>query len=458
MHEPLPQARGLSASSGRMTAVMRAAGVPLTRVLRVGVVREGRMIEDRVVTGEALTLGPGERADLVLPARDLPRRHRLLERVGGSWWLSPAPGMRARIATSDGVVELTDESPPRELDGDARGKVIFGGTTLLFQLVPAPPVRRRPQLPLSVMRRESGDWGTTIIAALSFLLHFGIMGVLFSDWVDPVVDEGVVVSGLVDSVHALPAPPVETPSQTTSLAPADTAKPAPSPSHNPGHDRRGRPSVHPGTQGHMSDADAARLQRELAEMGMKTLGALASNGPATAGVLKGSEVPTTALDNAAKSAAGVGTGDPFHVGSSGAPLHPGQHGGLADIGNSRGADHSNTGGVQHVNPPKGSTVVSSTQRVGTVDNAARVVMGMQPGFHACYRQELANNPDAQGKVRLTLQIGAGGEVDSVSATRSGNLSSGLISCMKRRARSGRFDPPSEGSAVIDVPVSLVLNR
>lgn len=453
MHEPLPQARGPSASSGRMTAVMRAAGMPRARVLRVGVVRDGRMIEERVVAGEALTVGPGERADLVVPAGDLSRRHRLLERRGGSWWLAPAPGTRARVASSDGVLELTGDSPPHELDSDARGKVIIGGTTLLFQIVPAPPVRPRPQLPLSVMRRETGDWGTTIIAALSFLLHFGIMGVLFSDWVDPVVDEGVVVTGLVDSVRTLPAPPVETPAKTSSTAPATAAKPAPSPTHNAGRGKPGRRA-----SGQMSSASAARLQKQLQDIEMQTIGALASNGPATAGVLKDSEVPTNALDAAAKSAAGVGVGDQFHVGSSGAPLRPGEHGSLADIGNSHGADHSNTGRVQSVRGPKSEAVVGGHTPVGHVKDVMRVVLNLRPAFHACYRHELEGNPDAQGKVRLTLKIGAGGEVDNVSATRSGNLSSTVVSCMIRHARTAEFDPPTEGSAIVDVPVSLVLNR
>lgn len=455
MHDPLPQARGPSPSSGRMTAVMRAAGVPRARVLRVGVVRDARMIEERVVAADVLTVGPAERADLVLPARDLGRRHRLLERRGGSWWLALASDMRGRVATSGGVLELTGESPPQRLESDARGKVVIGTTTLLFQLVPAPPVQSRPRLPLSVMRRETGDWGTTIIAALSFLLHFGIMGVLFSDWVDPVVDQGVVVSGLVDSVRTLPAPPVEASSKSATSAPAASAEPTPATAtaRNAGH---GKPGPH--KSGPMDSDSAARLQRQLVDIEMKTLGSLAATGPATADVLRGSEVPTSALDHAAKSAAGVGPVDPFHIGSSGAPLHPGEQGSLADIGNSHGADDGNTGRVRHVVGPTTKTLVESHREVGIVPDAARVVAGLRPAFHTCYRHELEGNPDAHGKVQLTLRIGAGGEVDGVSATHSGNLSSSVVRCMIGHARTAEFSPPTEGSAVISVPVSLVLNR
>jgi hypothetical protein len=436
-----------------MTAVMRAAGLSRARVLRVGVVRASRLYEERVLDSGMLTVGPSERADVVLPAGAPSRLHRLLERRGDSWRLVPGAGMRARVACAGEVLELTEQSPPLELDRDARGRILIGSTTLLFQLVPAPPERPRPQLPLSVMHRERDDWGTMIIAALSFLLHFGLMGVLFSDWVDPVVDDGVQVTGLIESMRTLPAPPVETPEQ--SAAAATQAK---SPASPPRSARRGARSRRAGAPAHTGAASAARLQHQLDAIEMKTLGALASNRPATADVLGGHEVPTAALDRAAKSSAGVGSGDPFHVEASGVPLRPGADEGLAGIGTRTGAEDTSTGNVQHVAGPVTKTAVASRTTVGTVDNAQRVVLGMRPAFHACYRREIESNPDAQGKVRLTLQIGAGGEVDKVSATHSGNLSPTLVGCMVQRARAAEFHPPAEGSAVVAVPVTLVLNR
>ena len=48
---------------------------------------------------------------------------------------------------------------------------------------------------------------TTIIAAVSFLLHFMLLGAVYSDWLDPVSDDDVSVAGLIDSLKNLPAPP-----------------------------------------------------------------------------------------------------------------------------------------------------------------------------------------------------------------------------------------------------------
>ena len=40
----------------------------------------------------------------------------------------------------------------------------------------------------------------TIIAAFSFLFHFGMVGAIYSDWMDPVVDDELDIAGLIDSV------------------------------------------------------------------------------------------------------------------------------------------------------------------------------------------------------------------------------------------------------------------
>jgi hypothetical protein len=58
------------------------------------------------------------------------------------------------------------------------------------------------------------DWRTTIIAAFSFLFHFGAIGSIYSDWMDPVIDDEVEVAQLLESVKQLPPPPpVEQPKE-----------------------------------------------------------------------------------------------------------------------------------------------------------------------------------------------------------------------------------------------------
>src|SRR5690606_12392102 len=105
---------------------------------------------------------------------------------------------------------------------------------------------------------------------------------------------------------------------------------------------------------------------------------------------------------------------------------------------------------------KGSAAVGSAKvPVGSVSNASRVVAGMRAGFRACYQRSLAENPDAQGSIHLTLRVGPGGEVQGVTASTTGSLPASVVACVKARASAGQFAPPDGGSAIVKVPVTFV---
>ena len=50
----------------------------------------------------------------------------------------------------------------------------------------------RPRLPPALLGRSSADidWRLTMIAAFSFLAHFGVVDRSYSDWLDPLIDDG----------------------------------------------------------------------------------------------------------------------------------------------------------------------------------------------------------------------------------------------------------------------------
>jgi hypothetical protein len=99
--------------------------------------------------------------------------------------------------------------------------------------------------------------------------------------------------------------------------------------------------------------------------------------------------------------------------------------------------------------------VSSSVAGGNISNAAKTVAAMRAAFRACYQKGLDANPDAQGSIRLSIKVGPGGEVSSVSATPSGNLPPSVVDCVSARARRAQFDPPEGGGAVVAVPVTFV---
>lgn len=461
------QQPGTSQRPGQMTAVMRAVAATGPKVLRIGVVQAGRVSEERIIKQRThVTVGPSEKNMFVIATQSVPATFRVFELVGNDYHLNFLDGMTGRIALPTGISDLsvlkgqarrTSQGAYQiRLTEDSRGKVVIGDTTFLFQFVAPPPIQPKPQLPVAVLRGASAiDWNTTIIAAVSFLFHFLLLGSIYSDWLDPIVDDDASVAGVIDSLKSLPPPPPvedkpeEKPDESTK---ADKApEKAPAAAAAPSNAGPKAPA------GQMSEKQAAALHNELDQLEMQTLGALASTGPATAGVLKGSEVATSALDQAAASSAGVGagTGD-LKLGSGGGAIRPGQGGTLAGIGSSgRTTGTDGTGTATKVAGPKGNANVGGANvSGGTVGNASRVVAGMRAGFRACYQRGLSENPDAAGSITLTIRVGPGGEVQSVGGS-SGSLPASVVACVKARAQAAQFDAPEGGAAVISVPVTFV---
>ncbi|MEY4547741.1 MAG: hypothetical protein RL685_3936 [Pseudomonadota bacterium] len=453
--------------AGNMTAVMRAVASSGPKVLRIGLIQGGRVVEERIIKQRtSVTVGSNEKNMFVIPGGDLPAIFRLFELVGSDYHLNFTPGMKGRLALPTGLSDLSNLRGQAkagsqgghqiQLTEDSRGKIVVGDTTFLFQFVAPPPIQPRPQLPVSVTRgATSVDWPTTVIAAFSFLVHFCAIGSIYSDWLDPVVDYDVNVSGLVEQVKSLPAPPpVEEPEQAApeqkeakAEAPkAEAPKAAPKPSATP-------------VKEHVSKAQVAAISNELQSLEMATLAALSSAGPATANVLRSGEVPTSALDAAAASEAGVSAAGPggLKLGGAGGTVRPGATGGgLASIGATGKSTAAGSGGTQQVKGPRGSADLGNASVAGgSVSDASRVVAQMRAGFRACYNRGLAENPDIEGKIALSIKVGPTGQVASVSATKMGNIPESVLECVKSRANSANFSPPQGGAAVVQVPVSFV---
>jgi len=165
-----------------MTAVMRAMPqVTGPKVLRIGLVQGGKVIEERVIKQRShVTIGPSEKSMFVIPSKNLPANFRLFELVGGDYYLNFLDGMAGRVALKTGISDLqalkaqarrlpvgNAQMYQIQLSEEARGKVVVGETTFLFQFVAPPPVQPKPQLPVSVKAGLASeiDWTTTIIAA-----------------------------------------------------------------------------------------------------------------------------------------------------------------------------------------------------------------------------------------------------------------------------------------------------
>lgn len=479
MVQPTQSTPSLRPKPGRMTAVMRAVSQQAgPKILRIGVVQDGKVIDERLIKERThITIGPSEKAMFVVPSRKIPPNFRLFELIGNDYYLNYLEGMTGRVALKTGISDLAAlqaQAKPVSAGGvnfhrvrlteDARGKVIVGETTFLFQFVVPPPIQPKPQLPVSVRKGFAGDidWFTTIVAAFSFLFHFFLVALVYSDWMDPVVDDEYAVNSLLESVKSLPPPPpLEKPladaeGEATAASTGEAEAPAAK-----------APGKAPGDKGDakaQADAKAAEIASALAQLDVQTVGALGAGGVATEGVLGSSEVPAGLLDDAGRSSMGAGTGDPGGLkglgGTGSGSVRPGAGGGgrLGDIGNTgsgTGVGATAAGTAKAVKGPEGSAMVGGAGVAGgNVANASAVVARMRGRFRRCYQTGLASNPEMQGSVTLTAKVGPNGEVLGVGGGGGGSLGS-IVGCLKAVVSSGSFSPPEGGSAVITIPITFV---
>src|SRR5438132_1127425 len=92
---------------GQMTAVMRAVAATGPKVLRIGLVQSGRVIEERIIKQRThVTVGPNEKNMFVVTAGNLPASFRLFELVGSDYTLNFLEGMTGRVALPTGISDL----------------------------------------------------------------------------------------------------------------------------------------------------------------------------------------------------------------------------------------------------------------------------------------------------------------------------------------------------------------
>ena len=459
-----------------MTRVMRAATVTqdAPRVPRVAVVVGGRIVDERLFRDAgAVTVGTAEDATFTINGASLPERFVLVERVGTKHYLRFIDGMTGRIALGNERLELAslrdrahDSRGARriELTNDARGKVVLGNVTFLFQLVPAPPLPSTPRLPLGVLDGlgTSVDWRLAIIAAMSFLVHFAIAGGAYSDWMDPVVDTDRSIAALIDMKRNLPDLPVEDPKTTN-----DTSNTTAPPKKDDNSVAKTGPVSPPGPTTHkksgptsISDKTAADLAARADSMQIGMIASL-QGGPATRTAIdRNDEIPPVDLGSAAAAAKGVATAnDPLGVGRTGGPVKPGTNNGLANIANTHG-DANQGPGIQGNTPagPSLSVDVRPPTMTGPpLSDADRVVAGLRPRFRKCYQDGLNDDPNMSGKTVLAAKVQPNGEVANVEVAENQGLSPKVTACMSRALKNAQFNGNGSFSTV-RVPVTMIQNR
>jgi len=425
IHAPAPRAE-----VGAMTAAMRAAAPARdpARALRVALVVAGRIVEERLFRER-------RRVD------DLAADGMWFDVERGAFVLCTRSGAVGHALVDGARVALGPEARRVRLDESARGKVVAGKVTVLFQLVAPPPRAGKAALPVAVQRRAI-DWPLTMIAAFSFLVHFGVVGAMFSDWMDPVVGDEAAIVGLVDLRQAGAQPIAEDASAETSAGAGTRTNASARTSARPSASTR--PSTRTSTR-------AESLAREGEAMKMDLLATLGTS-TAVDGALRRGDVPVGDLDRVARESGGVlQTGGELSLAPDRKPAYAGVRS-LASLGDGRGTMHD--GREREPDGPKVDVAIAQVPVTGFHDvDISGTIARLRPSFRSCYvRKGLDRDSTMEGKVTIDVAIAPNGDVAGVTKVDGAGLSAAVEQCIMDRARVASFPAPGGSGAHARVPI------
>jgi len=430
------------------------------RILRIGVLLGGKIIEERLIRDRsAVSIGQSAKNTFSVPLENLPREWTLFALDNGHYRLHFGPKMDGRV--SDGAQVYTFEQVKgtkavqhgegwvMPLSDQARGKVSLGDLTLLFQFVTEPPVQPKPMLPASVRGTLADriDPRLAVIAAISIVIHFGIaLAAWLHDAKKPRSFGSRAAQISVDTYEEpLTLEPQPVPTGEQGKAEEGEKKPEAKP-------EKVAPSKKPsgGEPAGRQETDAAALQEEAA----RYAAALAADSEGSTGVdgAMGKIAPGGDLNAQMKevrdSNANVKVGGGGDRGTRGdGDPRSGTGKGPKYEGPSGTESASGPGGKTEEKVPKGRIQVASKKTFDDTSLSPEAVLGRiqnvyMAGIKRCYKDLLKKDPSARGRVDLSFTVNESGRVTGPAAKSD---YSDMSSCIKGLMAGWTFPPPKDTS-------------
>lgn len=452
--------------AARPPAQQQQANGPREKILRIGIILGGKIVEERLIRKrETVSIGQSAKNTFSIPAPELARSWPLFQVAGGQYVLNVADSMDGRISDGGQVVALAQLKNSGKaqragagwqlpLTDGARGKVILGDLTLLFQFVMAPPLQPRPQLPHSVRGRLADriDPYLTVVLAISFMLHAGLGAYVYRMDVprkpepDEIPDNFPVVKRKAPPPPAAPAPievaagpaePVEGPAEPVTGEPAGGTKKGP----DRGHEGPSAAEIKAARDAQKKQ-QAAALFRSVTRAGSSGGRHAASNNTVAGDMNK--KVTTTATSGGTVAVGGPGTG-PGGKRPGGGTVSA-NTGGKGISGTGTGDDQNTA--VQTEKPKIPSTKVKKPLAIpgsGELDPELvykKISGSYKGGVQKCYIDALKQDEALKGTVTVQFTVTASGGVTGVSAK---GVSDGVATCIEGKVKGWTFPAPKKGT-------------
>lgn len=470
------------------------------KLLRVGIIQDRRVVEERLLRRhENVSIGDGAKNTFILPGAGLPKSTTLFEARGThDYALVFERGMEGRIDLGDEPMTLAELARTRHaqkrgnkfvvpMSLNARGKVVLGNVTLLFQFVDAPPVLPRPQLPAAAKGGITSqlEWPLVYILIGSFLLLGGFGTGLDVWWKKTGQYLQTQYERRSDRLYELLNVEVRQ-EKTPEEKKADEAKvevkedPEEAPEaveevvETPPEPPK-KPTPKPVKEVKKTPQTVAERQAQRAKLTAKVrnttfLHALGSKGGeddplnTLAKGVHAERIATAFDDDGMGVTAATGDESGFVGGPSDATRDGSRYKSLSagDTGGKRIAtqavktDKKDTGSEIKVRANIRDGNVSGQTGTGQIDSSAvaRVFSRRKGAIKHCYESRLKVNANLRGKVTIRFTIGPAGRVTDISAPENTTNDAQLAQCIIGKVRSWKFEPPQGGSVTFSYPFLL----
>ncbi|WP_242394365.1 AgmX/PglI C-terminal domain-containing protein [Anaeromyxobacter oryzisoli] len=431
------------------------------KVLRVGVIRGGQIVEERVLpANQPVSIGTASTNTIVVPSAKLPASTQVFACRGGQYALLFAEGTQGRIEGGQGsaadLSALVSQGrakpqgaglavPVRE---DEQGKLVLGDVTVLWQFMA--PAAEAPKAVLKSNHFQSMDRLFVSVLVGSFLLHSGVYVALANTELPKEVTLEEIPERFAKVLipDKLPKPPQaeEKKAEEVTEAKAEAKK----------QREEKKAAEAPEQTAERKAARAAAVAKAVQSKGiLKVLGALgpSTGGGAVADVF-GSGGGMGDVASALSGAGGVAVAtDP----GAGGGRKGGGEGGKASIGAlaTTGGGSVGYGAKAEVNVKVSGSVQADEAEVdsseidqGRLASFVRARMGL---IKACYENALKRNPSLKGKVSIRFTILETGGLADISAAVNTLATPEVASCIVGTMRTWRTQFKPSGPVTVEYP-------
>jgi len=437
------------------------------RVLRIGVIRGGKLAEEhKIRPGKGVTVGDGAKSTISIEG--LPKRFTLFQPKGDGYQLAFTASMSGKVAVDGGIKslkDLTTEIPETggvhflTLKHPNRGKVVIGDVTVLFQFVPAPVESVRKVARQDFRPRLLDDDDPVFLGLLSLWSTVGAVMLVYAANTEPI--ETISLEELPDRFVNIVIPEKSDPPPEAPETPdGPEIEKQEAKKEEKKEEKKDDEPPPPKNEKEARENEARRLEKKREELASKSavlamIGTRGANnsGSTVADVFGDGDSTLSDLDSALN---GVTTAEA----ATGAPkgLEEGTGGGGRDdasVGIEGGSGGGKSASVKKVKEaaPKGRASVGRVEAYdGEGADAVKAALRKYNGqLKACYEARLKQNPNISGRVVLEIDV-ASGRVSTASIVENSTGDSALGSCISKRARGWRL--PSSTSGLFAFPLTF----